>query len=73
MTGVQTCALPILVNPGSVGQPRDGDTRASFIIWDLHRERLEFYRVEYPLEQTQAKMREARLPQYLIDRLAHGK
>jgi predicted phosphodiesterase len=62
-----------LINPGSVGQPRDGDARASFLIWDQERERLEFYRVEYPIEVTQAKMAEAHLPAYLIDRLAVGR
>jgi predicted phosphodiesterase len=62
-----------LVNPGSVGQPRDGDPRASFLIWDQERLRLEFYRVEYAIEQTQTKMREAGLPSYLIDRLTYGR
>ncbi len=62
-----------LINPGSVGQPRDGDIRASFLIWDQERERLEFYRVEYPIEKTQAKMWEVQLPPYLIDRLAQGR
>ena len=66
-------AQRFLVNPGSVGQPRDGDNRASFLIWDLNRGRLEFYRVEYPFERTQEKMREAHLPTYLIDRLAQGR
>jgi predicted phosphodiesterase len=62
-----------LINPGSVGQPRDGDSRASFLIWDQERGRLEFYRVEYPVEVTQAKMWEVRLPPYLIDRLSQGR
>jgi len=62
-----------LINPGSVGQPRDNDPRASFLIWDQERARLEFYRVEYPVEQTQAKMWEAHLPPYLIERLSHGR
>jgi predicted phosphodiesterase len=66
-------AQRFLVNPGSVGQPRDGDTRASFLIWDQERGRLEFYRVEYPIEQTQSKMRTANLPSYLIERLSHGR
>ena len=61
------------VNPGSVGQPRDGDPRASFIIWDQDRNRMEFYRVEYDLAKTQAKMREAGLSDYLIERLARGR
>jgi predicted phosphodiesterase len=63
----------LLVNPGSVGQPRDGDPRASFVIWDQERVRIEFYRVEYDVQQTQEKMRAADLPAYLIDRLAHGR
>ena len=62
-----------LVNPGSVGQPRDGDTRSSFLIWDSDTRCLEFYRVEYPLEITQEKMKAARLPRYLIERLTHGR
>jgi predicted phosphodiesterase len=61
------------INPGSVGQPRDGDPRASFGIWDQERMRVEFYRVEYDIERTQAKMREAQLPTYLIDRLSRGR
>src|SRR5262245_4205858 len=63
----------LLVNPGSVGQPRDGDVRASFAIWDADRSRIEFYRVEYDVKQTQEKMRAADLSTYLIDRLAHGR
>jgi predicted phosphodiesterase len=63
----------LFVNPGSVGQPRDGDVRASFAIWDQDRARMEFYRVEYDVERTQNKMRELQLPTYLIDRLAHGR
>jgi predicted phosphodiesterase len=62
-----------LVNPGSVGQPRDGDPRASFLIWDQERARLEFYRVEYNVELTQKKMRDVQLPLYLIERLSHGR
>jgi predicted phosphodiesterase len=63
----------LLVNPGSVGQPRDGDPRASFAIWDANHGRIEFYRVEYDIKQTQEKMRAADLPNYLIDRLALGR
>jgi len=63
----------LLVNPGSVGQPRDGDSRASFAIWDEDRNRIEFYRVEYDIALTQEKMRAAQLPTYLIDRLAQGR
>ena len=63
----------MLANPGSVGQPRDGDPRASFAIWDPDHGRMEFYRVEYDIRLTQKKMREAQLPGYLIERLAHGR
>jgi predicted phosphodiesterase len=62
-----------LVNPGSVGQPRDGDVRASFAVWDEGQRRIEFYRVEYDLRLTQKKMAEAHLPEYLIERLGHGR
>jgi predicted phosphodiesterase len=62
-----------LVNAGSVGQSRDGDVRASFAIWDLEVERVEFFRVEYDLKLTQKKMAAAHLPSYLIERLAHGR
>lgn len=65
--------LKLFVNPGSVGQPRDADPRASFAIWDRDRARIEFYRVEYDVEQTQSKMREAHLPEYLIERLSRGR
>jgi predicted phosphodiesterase len=63
----------LLVNPGSVGQPRDGDARAGFAVWDQERSQVEFYRVEYAIKVTQAKMRKARLPAYLIERLKEGR
>lgn len=63
----------LFINPGSVGQPRDGDFRASFAIWDQDHARMEFYRVEYDVEATQAKMREVQLPPSLIERLAYGR
>jgi predicted phosphodiesterase len=63
----------VLVNPGSVGQPRDGDPRASFLIWDDHESILEFYRAEYAVETTQARMRDAKLPEFLVTRLALGR
>src|SRR6185436_16440707 len=63
----------VLVNPGSIGQPRDGDPRASFVIWDEEEWIVEFHRVEYPVETTQARMREVRLPEFLVARLAFGR
>ena len=65
--------LKLFINAGSVGQPRDGDARASFGIWDQRSARMEFYRVEYDIGLTQKKMTEVHLPQYLIERLAHGR
>ena len=61
-----------IINPGSVGQPRDRDVRASYAVFDDSAHTIEHHRVEYDRVATQAKMREAGLPQYLIDRLDHG-
>jgi predicted phosphodiesterase len=61
-----------LLNPGSVGQPRDGDPRAAWLLLDLERRHATFQRVEYPIERTQAEMRKLGLPQPLVDRLASG-
>jgi predicted phosphodiesterase len=59
-----------LLNPGSVGQPRDGDPRAAYLL--LEGGRASFRRVDYPIEQTQAEMRDAGLPEPLVERLAFG-
>jgi predicted phosphodiesterase len=59
-----------LFNPGSVGQPRDGDPRAAYLL--LEGGRASFRRVEYPVEQTQTEMRDAGLPEPLAERLAFG-
>ena len=61
-----------IVNPGSVGQPRDRDTRASYALFDNDKVTIEHYRVCYDIAATQNKMRQAGLPEYLIDRLDHG-
>ena len=62
-----------LVNPGSIGQPRDGDWRAAFAIFDSGQHTVEYFRTSYDLPRTQAKMRKAGLPQLLIQRLEHGR
>lgn len=62
-----------LINPGSVGQPRDGDWRAALAIFDDTERRLVFYRVPYDLPRTQRKMRDAGLPEPLIRRLQVGR
>ncbi len=61
-----------IINPGGVGQPRDGDPRAAFMIYDTERG-FTFYRVAYPLEKTQEKIRQAKLPPHLATRLAYGR
>lgn len=61
-----------LLNPGSVGQPRDGDSRAAWLLLDLGNRFATFRRVQYPIEQTQQEMRELGLPRLLAARLAHG-
>ncbi len=62
-----------IVNPGSVGQPRDGNPKASFAIFDSVTEEITLRRVEYPIEETQQLMKEAKLPQFLINRLKYRK
>ncbi len=62
-----------LINPGSVGQPRDGDWRAAFAILDDTQRRVEYYRASYEVAQTQRKMYEAGLPEPLIIRLQLGR
>ena len=61
-----------ILNPGSVGQPRDGDPRAAYLVLDLDARRALHRRVAYPIERTQEEIRERGLPEALADRLAHG-
>ena len=62
-----------LVNPGSVGQPRDGDPRAAYAIFDSESRRVDMIRVPYPLQVTQNKMLTAGLPEPLARRLGVGR
>jgi len=62
----------MIINPGSVGQPRDGDPRASYIILDTDKATLEYHRIPYPIEVTQRRMMEEGLPIRLIARLEYG-
>jgi predicted phosphodiesterase len=62
-----------LVNPGSVGQPRDGDPRAAFAILDLADQSIVLYRVDYPVGDAQARILEAGLPASLAHRLGVGR
>jgi len=61
-----------LLNPGSVGQPRDGDPRAAWLLLDLGARRATFERVDYDVAATQAEIREAGLPELLAARLSSG-
>jgi diadenosine tetraphosphatase ApaH/serine/threonine PP2A family protein phosphatase len=62
-----------LVNPGSIGQPRDGNPLASFAMFDSETRAVSVYRVPYKLERAQRKIVEAGLPRPLADRLALGR
>jgi diadenosine tetraphosphatase ApaH/serine/threonine PP2A family protein phosphatase len=62
----------LLLNPGSVGQPRDGDPRAAWLLLDFEAGRASFRRVAYPVERTQEEIRERGLPDALAERLARG-
>jgi predicted phosphodiesterase len=61
-----------LLNPGSVGQPRDGDSRAAWLLLDLERRFAAFRRVAYSIGKTQSEMRERGLPRVLAARLERG-
>jgi len=73
------CALHLepgykyLLNPGSIGQPRDGDPRAAFAIADFDHNVVEFWRVPYDIPAVQERMRQASLPEPLIHRLTLGR
>lgn len=62
-----------IVNVGSVGQPRDGDYRACYVVYDLDLQTLRLRRVEYDVAKAQRKIMEAGLPQILADRLSIGR
>jgi diadenosine tetraphosphatase ApaH/serine/threonine PP2A family protein phosphatase len=62
----------LLLNPGSVGQPRDGDPRAAWLLLDFGSGRASFRRVPYPVERTQEEIRERGLPDALAERLGRG-
>jgi predicted phosphodiesterase len=65
--------LRYLVNPGSIGQPRDGNPLASFGMFDTVTRTVTVYRVPYPIVRTQKKILDAGLPRPLADRLALGR
>jgi diadenosine tetraphosphatase ApaH/serine/threonine PP2A family protein phosphatase len=66
-------AAKYLVNPGSVGQPRDGDPRAAYAIVDVQQRCVEMFRLSYAVEEAQAKVVKAGLPDVLAQRLGMGR
>jgi diadenosine tetraphosphatase ApaH/serine/threonine PP2A family protein phosphatase len=62
-----------VVNPGAVGQPRDGDPRAAYALYDSGARTLTLARVEYDVDQAQRRIRDAGLPDILARRLAVGR
>jgi predicted phosphodiesterase len=71
-TELEVGGVRALLNPGSVGQPRDGNPRAAYLLLDLDAQRASFRRVEYDIERTQREMRAAGLPEMLAARLELG-
>ena len=63
----------VIMNPGSVGQPRDGDPRPSYLLYDSDEDSVTRHRADYDVSITQERMRRVGLPQYLIGRLSHGR
>jgi len=61
-----------LINPGSIGQPRDRDPRAAYMIYDSERRVVNWYRIPYPIGEAQRRIRKAGLPHSLADRLGVG-
>ncbi len=66
-------ASRMIINPGSVGQPRDGDARASYALYDSDEGAVTRHRAAYNVPVTQERMRRAGLPEHLIWRLSHGR
>jgi diadenosine tetraphosphatase ApaH/serine/threonine PP2A family protein phosphatase len=62
-----------IVNIGSVGQPRDGDPRTCYVIYDTILQRIQYRRLSYDIDSTQDKMRAVDLPAFLVERLAAGR
>lgn len=63
----------LIINPGGVGQPRDGDPRASYIIYDDQEQAIYYFRIPYDVQSTQRRMIELGLPMPLALRLSYGK
>jgi diadenosine tetraphosphatase ApaH/serine/threonine PP2A family protein phosphatase len=62
----------MLINAGSVGQPRDGDPRAAYAVLDTDAGTVTFYRASYQVDETQRRIHQRGLPEMFADRLAFG-
>ena len=62
-----------IINAGSVGQPRDGNPRASFLVYDVDEKSITFSRIKYDIKKAQTKILNAGLPPFLAQRLAIGR
>lgn len=65
--------MTYMINPGSIGQPRDGDPRSGFVLYDTDEGLVTFYRVPYDIPAAQKNIRDAGLPSRLADRLSGGR
>lgn len=65
--------LQYLINVGSVGQPRDRNPKSAYVIYDLEQQTITMRRIEYPMQETQKKIRDAGLPFRNALRLTHGR
>lgn len=70
---VEVGAQRLILNPGSVGQPRDGDPRAGYALYDSAASVVTYHRVEYDIGSTQQAMETAGLPRWLSERLSQGR
>jgi len=61
-----------IINIGSVGQPRDGDPRACYLLFDIESNKMQYQRVEYDIKKVQGKMQKAKIRDFLIERLSVG-
>jgi predicted phosphodiesterase len=71
-TGIELDGHRLLLNPGSVGQPRDGDPRASYLLLELDTRHAGWHRVPYDIDAVRVRMRTVGLPTRLGERLRHG-
>lgn len=70
---IKECGDKTVLNPGSVGQPRDGNKQASYAIWDTEKHTFDIRRIDYDIKKVQDKIIEEGLPELMAERLSYGK